>query len=168
VRFSAQLKGRPLKKGLGKVRRRGRVSSRNGLIAAGRFSGRALGADPALLGRFGAASWLARLDFTSNRHTHRAGVKGIVLVTFDGDTAAQACVRIGLSARRGRKPRGSFRIIGANGEAAGLTGQGTVGYRSIRGVSARLTGTLLIGTRKAPRIPKRCAALARTAARLTR
>jgi hypothetical protein len=161
VRFTARLMGRPLKRHLGKVTRHGRVTSRRGLIAAGRLSARAPGASSqSRLGRFSAASWLARLDFTSNRRTRRASVTGLVLVTFDGATPAQACVRIGLTTGKGRRARGSFRIVGANGDAAGLTGKGKAGFKRPRGLAARLTGTLRTGAGKKTAIPRRCAALA--------
>jgi chitodextrinase len=161
LRFTARLLGRPLKRHRGKVSRRGRVASRRGLIAAGRLSGRAVGRDPSRLGRFGAASWLARLDFTSNRRTRRASVKGLVLVTFDGQPGGQACVRITLTARKGHKPRAGFRIVGADGAAAGLTGRGKVGFKRPRGLAARLTGSLRVRTGTRTPIPARCAALGR-------
>ncbi|MEA2386225.1 MAG: hypothetical protein QOJ22_399, partial [Thermoleophilaceae bacterium] len=155
ARFSARLRGRPLANHFGRKSKRGHVVSRRGLVAVGRFDGRRG------LEGFMDGGWLARLDVSSNRRTKRARVRGLVLVTFDGTSDSQACLRFAMVVRKGRKPRGSFRVVGANGQAAGLSGNGALSLSYARDLSARLKGTLRIRRGATKAIPPGCARLAR-------
>ena len=148
VRFSARLSARPAKGAQVKVERRGRVQRVRGVAATGRFRGR-LGAGrnraPKQLRAVLRAPWHGVIDASYNTRTDRRRVKITAL-------ARRSCLRITLTDAPGRKPRGTFKVLGGTR----LTAKGR--FRLAAG--ARVSGTVRARMGRARALPRACAMLA--------
>jgi PKD domain-containing protein len=149
VRFSARLSATPTDVSKVRIVRRGNVRRVRGVAATGRFQGR-LGNGrkraPKQLRAVLRAPWRGVIDASFNARTDRRRVKITAL-------ARGACLRITLTDAPGRKPRGTFKVVGgsrltAKGRfrlAAGARVSGTVRARlgrarALRGACAMLAG----------------------------
>jgi hypothetical protein len=149
VRFTARLTARPAKGARVRVVRRGSVQRVRGAPATGRFQGR-LGSGrrraPKQLRAVLRAPWRGVIDASFNRRTDRRRVKVTAL-------ARGSCLRITLTDAPGRKPRGTFNVLG--GSRLRATGR----FRLAPG--ARVSGTLRARTGPRRALPRACAMLGR-------
>jgi len=156
VRFSARLSARPANGAKVRVVRRGDVQRVRGVAATGRFQGR-LGKGrkraPKLLGAVLRAPWRGVIDASVNTRTEKRRVKVTAVARLP--RGARSCLRIALTDVPGRKPRGTFRVLGGTGAARGLTAKGRFGLAA----GARVSGTLRARMGRPWALPGACAML---------
>jgi hypothetical protein len=147
VRFSARLTAAPAKGARVRIIRRGDVQRVRGVAATGRFQGR-LGRGrnraPKSLRAVLRAPWRGVIDASVNTRTDRRRVKVTAL-------ARGSCLRITLTDAPGRKPRGTFKVLG--GSRLTATGR----FRLAAG--GRVSGTLRARSGRARVLPRACAML---------
>jgi hypothetical protein len=94
------------------------------------------------------AQWHGRFRAVRNRVTGRFRIRGLVLATFDDETAGRACLRLGYRGRRAqnRRPRkrgrGVFTMLGGEGGARTLRGTAIVRVKLTRANKMRFRGTV--------------------------
>ena len=147
ARFTATLTAEPAKDARVRIERRGRVQRVRGVAATGRFQGR-LGKGrkrvPKQLRAVLRAPWRGVIDASYNTRTDRRRVKITAL-------ARHSCLRITLTDAPGRKPRGTFKVVGGSR----LTAKGR--FRLAAG--ARVSGTVRARMGPARALPRACAIL---------
>jgi hypothetical protein len=147
ARFTARLTAAPAKGVRVRVERRGSVQRVRGVPATGRFEGR-LGSGrrraPKQLRAVLRAPWRGVIDASFNRRTDRRRVKITAL-------ARGTCLRVTLTDAPGRRPRGTFKVLG--GSRLRATGR----FRLAPG--ARVSGTLRARTGPRRALPRACAML---------
>jgi hypothetical protein len=138
VRFTARLDAKPAKGAKVRIVRRGHVQRVRDVAATGRFRGK-LGKGrrnaPKLLRAVLRAPWTGSLDASVNTKTQKRRVKVTAVARLK---RGASCLRITLTDAPGRRPRGTFRVLGGTGAARGLTARGTFGLLPDSKVRGRL------------------------------
>jgi hypothetical protein len=148
VRFSARLSATPTDVSKVRIVRRGNVQRVRGVTATGRFQGRLGKGRKRAPRQFRAvlrAPWRGVIDASFNARTDRRRVKVTAL-------ARSSCLRITLTDAPGRRPRGTFKVLGGSR----LTAKGR--FRLAPG--SRVSGTLRARVGPVRALPRACAMLA--------
>jgi hypothetical protein len=161
--FSARLNARAVQGHPGVLQQHGAVQSVRGMIVAGRFNGSLAHVRPAppadaLLRRLLRSGYRARLDASLNMQTSRGVTKMLALATIT--RRSQACLRITIVEQPGRRPAGTFRVLGGTGDVTRLSAAGTFSFK--RGGASMATGRVRSQLVAARGLPRACAALGRT------
>ena len=145
----------------GKLRRRGPVREWRGAMALGGLKGRVSGRPSSRLTPLLDSRWLSRVNVTANSRKGSLKLRGLALASTKGAIPSQACLRLRFAGRPGRRPTGSFRLLGASGGAGGLAGSGKFRYRVDRKGFARLRGAVRVRGGGRSTIPRACKRLER-------
>jgi hypothetical protein len=139
VRFSARLTAKPAPGAKVRIVRRGTVQRVRGVAATGRFNGRLARNGrrraPKLLRAVLRAPWNGKIDAAVNTKTQRRRVNITALAR---TRRGVSCLRIRITDAPGRRPRGTFRVLGGTGAARGLTARGKFGLLPGSRVSGRV------------------------------
>jgi hypothetical protein len=149
--FSARLTGRS--GGGGKS-----VIAGSGRLRASLYGPRRLTRAERGLKRFLSATWRTSLHVTVHKHAGTAAVKGFALAV-PARGRQRACVRLTISVRAGKLPRGTFKVVGGTASAARLHGTGAFRFKVAGKGPARIVGTLRAGQGRAHGLPRACARL---------
>jgi hypothetical protein len=160
--FSARLDARPVPGHPGQVQRRGVVQSLRGMLVTGRFNGKLARARPvpraeALLGKLLRAGYRARVDASVNARTRRSTTTMLALATITRGSVA--CLRITIAEGPGRKPSGSFSVLGGTGAVTRLSATGTFGFTPGQRTPSTLTGRVKARLSGPRGLPRACVAL---------
>jgi len=140
VRFRARLAAKPATGAKIRIVRRGNVQRVRGVAAAGRFNGRLAKKGrrraPKRLRAVLRAPWTGVIAASVNTRTQRRRVKITALARVP---RGMSCLRITMTDALGRRPRGTFRVLGGTGAVGGLTARGTFGLLPDARVKGRLT-----------------------------
>jgi hypothetical protein len=147
---------------------RGAVQSVRGMLVTGRFNGRLARVRvrpraEALLGRLLRAGYRARLDAAFNVRTMKSTTTMLALATIPRGSRngrpALACVRITIVKQPGRKPSGTFRVLGGTGDARRLSATGTFTFTPGPRTASVLTGRVKAQLIRARGLSRPCAVL---------
>jgi hypothetical protein len=156
VRFRARLTAKQAASAKVRVVRRGNVQRVRGVAATGRFNGRLAKKGqrraPKRLRAVLRAPWTGVIDASVNTRTQRRRVKITALARV---RRGASCLRITMTDAPGRRPRGTFRVLGGTGAARGLTARGKFGLLP----DARVKGRLRARTGAPRALPPACADL---------
>jgi hypothetical protein len=156
VRFRARLSATPAAGAKVRVVRRGNVQRVRGVAATGRFDGRLAKKGrrraPKRLRAVLRAPWTGVIDASVNTKTQRRRVKITALARLP---RGSSCLRIAMTDAPGRRPRGTFRVLGGSGSARGVVASGRFGLLP----DARVRGRLRARTAAPRALPPACAAL---------
>jgi hypothetical protein len=161
-RFSARLDARPVPGQPGRLQQRGAVQSLRGMLVTGRFNGRLARVRPvpraeALMARLLRAGYRARVDASVNARTRKSTTTMLAVATVS--RSARACLQITIAERPGRKPSGTFRVLGGTGAATRLAATGTFGFTPGPVTPSTLTGKVKAWLTGARGLPRACAGL---------
>ena len=139
LRFRARLTASPAAGAKVRIVRRGNVQRVRGVAATGRFNGRLAKNGrrraPRRLRAVLRAPWTGVIDASVNTKTQRRRVKITALAQVPHGAS---CLRIAMTDAPGRRPRGTFRVLGGTGSAAGLSARGRFGLLPDAHVKGRL------------------------------
>jgi PKD domain len=163
-RFSLRLSGRAVPGRAGRTVRRGNVASVRGMTFAGRFRGRVVRPRHAtraesLLAQLLRAGYRARLDTTVDTKSGTSKTTMLALATFARGSSTAVCLRMTITRKQGKKPVGTFRILGGKGAARRLASTGTFTFTPGTRSGSALSGRVKARLARARSLPRACSAL---------